>query len=210
MMLGALSGSGRVMRGRVAAPAFRAVADEIAANRLIFSDRRTFRADPAGPLELGSSADFPDGLDLVALEPDFALVRRFGDVFDVEGLEADAALTEAFELVLPFVDFFVADAEVAFDADFAVVRVAFLSVVFLAAVFRGCFAAACFLDEVVLARLDFVESAVFLFAAEVAFLVVAFAAIFSAFALDLREVDVDFVDVFLGFGAGLAFAAFAA
>lgn len=191
------------VRGLVAAPAFRALAEEMAASLLIFSDWRAFGADLAGSLELGSSADFAEVLDLDLLDDDLALLEAFFALaFEAEALVADASLE--LDLDLPDLDFLAAPALGDLSADFAgafFVRdfvAGFLAEVFVAVFLAGAFCAAdflvvfeatVFLAGVFVARLDFVEPVGFLLdkavlADAVDFFALVFAAAFFVEALD--------------------------
>lgn len=200
------------VRGLVAAPAFRALAEEMAASLLIFSDWRAFGADLAGSLELGSSADFAEvlDLDLDLLDDDLALLEAFfGLAFEAEALVAEASL--GLDLDLPDLDFLAAPALGDFSADFAgaffvidfvagflaeVFVAVFLAGAFCAADFLVVFEATVFLTGVFVARLDFVEPVGFLLdeavlADAVDFFALVFAAGFFVEALDavFRSID---------------------
>ena len=151
-------------RGRVAAPALRALAEEMAASALIFSDWRIFGADLVGTLELGSSADFAEALELF---------------FGVDFVAAVLAPDLVARLVLALVELafdFLGAAFVALGADFAVVFFAadfaggffaggFFAGVFFVAAFLAVFGARVFVAEVFFAAgPDFLESEAFFFA----------------------------------------------
>lgn len=199
------------VRGLVAAPALRALAEEMAASLLIFSDWPTLGADLVGSLELGSSADFAEALDFDLDLPEevvLALLAFFGLAFDAEALVVDARLGLAFDV--PALDFLTAPTLGDLSADFAGAFftgdfvAGFLAEDFLAEVFAAVFLAGAlctadflvvaeasvFLEGVFVARLDFVEA--------------------EGFFLDVVA-WVDAVDFFaLLFAAGFIVAAFAA
>ncbi len=175
-MMGSRSGLG--VRGLVAAPALRAVAEEMAASLLIFSDWCTLGADLVGSLELGSSADFAEALDFDFDLPDevvLALLVFFGLAFDAETLVVAVRLGLAFDVLA--LDFLTAPAFGDLSADFAGAFFAgdfvagFLAEVFLVEVFAAVFLAGAFcavdflvvfgatvvLEGVFDARLDLVE-----------------------------------------------------